>query len=187
VSTSAQSHPKAHPKAHATASDLSALIRDHQGAIWRYLRFLGCDAGESDDLTQETFLAVVGKPVHRFGESGARAYLRTVARHFYLRLRAQRHRQPAVVDIETAEEAFDWFTGDEVDDDGGEKLGALRLCLRGLTPASRTALELRYTEGLDRRAIAERMAMTTHGIKSLLQRSYARLRVCMAMRLHHDQ
>ncbi len=68
-----------------------------------------------------------------------------------------------------------------------EKLGALRLCLRGLTPASRTALELRYTGGLDRRAIAERMAMTTHGIKSLLQRSYARLRVCMEMRLHHDQ
>ena len=164
--------------------DLRSLIRDHQVAVWRYLRFLGCDTGQADDLTQETFLAVVRRPVHRFGRSGARAYLRTVARNFYLRLRERRRREPAMVDLDTAEAAFDWYSDA---DDGASALAALRSCLTTISSAGQDALALRYREGLDRKSIAARMAMSSHGVKSLLQRSYAKLRVCMERRLQDER
>ena len=42
--------------------DAKALIESHQAELWRYLRYLGCDAAEAEDLTQETFLAALSGP-----------------------------------------------------------------------------------------------------------------------------
>jgi RNA polymerase sigma-70 factor (ECF subfamily) len=159
--------------------DLAELVADHQAAIWRYLRFLGCEPGLADDLTQETFLAVIGRPLHRFGPTGARAYLRRVARNLWLKLRAASLAAPATVDLQTAELAYEWFRR-EPDED--RVLMALHACLRELPDAARTALGLRFADGLDRHAIAARLAIGAEGVKSL-QRAYARLRVCVERRL----
>ena len=43
-------------------TQLADLVRQHQAGVWRYLRFLGCDRPLADDLTQETFLAVLETP-----------------------------------------------------------------------------------------------------------------------------
>ena len=40
-----------------TRLDLAELVREHQADVWRYLRYLGADGHDADDLTQETFLA----------------------------------------------------------------------------------------------------------------------------------
>ncbi len=161
----------------------SALVRTHQTQVWRYLRFLGCEPGLADDLTQETFLAVVERPVHRFGESGARAYLRRVARNFYLKDRERRGRRPTELDLESAENAYAWFEGEDA---GEQSLAALRVCLGQLAPAAREALSLRYSDKFERPAIAAALGLSTHGVKSLLQRSYARLRVCIERRLSRE-
>lgn len=161
-------------------AQLSQLIAVHQQPIWRYLRFLGCEPGEADDLCQETFLAVIDRPIQRFGDGGARAYLRTVARNFYLRMRSQQQRAPRQVDLDLCEAAFDWAEGE---DDGASSREALRQCLQVLDDQGRHALQLRFGEGLDRREIAARLQLSGHGVKSLLQRSYARLRHCVERRL----
>ena len=44
--------------------DPAQLIEDHQAGIWRYLRALGCEASEADDLTQETFTRVFARRKH---------------------------------------------------------------------------------------------------------------------------
>lgn len=168
------------PRKEETVDHFARLIRDHQAAIWRYLRFLGCEPGDADDLTQETFLAVVDRPVHRFGEGGARAYLRTVARRFFLKLNIDRRRTTAALDVTLADQAYDWYRGE---DDGATALAALQACLQTLSDPGRRALTHRYADGLERGAIAERMGLSTHGVKSLLQRSYAKLRACMERRL----
>jgi RNA polymerase sigma-70 factor (ECF subfamily) len=160
--------------------DLAELVDQHQTAIWRYLRFLGCEPGLADDLTQETFLAVIGRPLHRFGPAGARAYLRRVARNLWLKLRATALAAPASVDVHTAELAYEWFRR-EPDED--RVLTALQACLGELPDAARTALGLRFADGLDRGAIAARLALGVEGVKSVLQRAYARLRVCIERRL----
>jgi RNA polymerase sigma-70 factor (ECF subfamily) len=158
----------------------AALVAAHQAGVWRYLRFLGADPITADDLTQDTFVAVWGKPLVRFGHAGACAYLRRTARNLWLKSRARRA-APAV-DSATAELAYEWFRRD----DGGEAtLAALRACLEVLTPAARRALDLRYVERLERTAIALRLELSEDGVKSLLQRSYARLRACIERRLRH--
>ena len=42
----------------ANTFDLASLVQKHQAGVWRYVRFLGADTAEADDLTQETFLAL---------------------------------------------------------------------------------------------------------------------------------
>ncbi|MCR9246882.1 MAG: sigma-70 family RNA polymerase sigma factor [bacterium] len=158
------------------------LVRTHQAAIWRYLRFLGCSVAEADDLTQDTFVAVFGRALHRFGKAGAAGYLRRVARNSFLKLR-QADQATRTVSPAVAEAAFDWFCRR---DDGERVVEALRRCVARLDPAARRALTQRYADDAPRSQIARDLGMSEHGVKSLLQRSYARLRACIQRRLADD-
>src|SRR5437867_2915957 len=64
--------------------DVARLVRDHQAGLWRYLRVLGCTASQAEDLTQETFLAVLQKPFQEFSTRATAAYLRQVARNLFI-------------------------------------------------------------------------------------------------------
>lgn len=156
-----------------------AFVCAHQAMVWRYLRFLGCDPDRASELTQDTFVSVFGKDVHTFGEAGARAYLRRVARNAFLK-QVTSARQRDELDFETAVAAYDWYRRD---DEGESAMAALDACLEELGAKARRALSLRFGEKLDRNALAERLGIGAHGVKSLLQRSYARLRVCIERRL----
>ena len=71
--------------------DFAAVVREHQAGVWRYLRFLGADQTEADDLTQETFLALLrAHEKGSFSYQGSEAtwgYLRQVARNQLLQRR----------------------------------------------------------------------------------------------------
>ena len=59
---------------------LEAFIKATQRDVWRFVTYL-CDAGNADDLTQETFLRAIGA-IERFsGRSSARTWLLAIARH----------------------------------------------------------------------------------------------------------
>lgn len=163
------------------ADDLSfdGLVARHQANVWRYLRFLGARPVEADELTQDAFVAVLDKPLARFGADGAGAYLRRVARNLWLKRRPA----PSHLDLAVAEEAFIWFRHD---DDGGATLDALRRCLEVLSAEARRALDLRFAEQRDRRAIGAALGLGEEGVKSLLQRTYARLRACIEERRRRD-
>jgi RNA polymerase sigma-70 factor (ECF subfamily) len=155
------------------------VVRDHQREVWRYLRFLGAGEAEADDLCQDTFLRVVDRRLNRFGAGGARAYLRRVARNLLIKLRARSGSLPTAPEFDVNEAAFEWYRGD---DDGESTRAALRACLAELSDSRRHALELRFRDDLDRSEIAVRLGLSTHGVKSLLQRTYARLRACVERR-----
>ena len=58
---------------------LEAFIKATQRDVWRFVSYL-CDAGNADDLTQETFLRAIGA-IERFGgRSSARTWLLAIAR-----------------------------------------------------------------------------------------------------------
>jgi RNA polymerase sigma-70 factor, ECF subfamily len=58
---------------------LEAFIKATQQDVWRFVTYL-CDAGNADDLTQETFLRAIGA-IERFsGRSSARTWLLAIAR-----------------------------------------------------------------------------------------------------------
>ena len=61
------------------AQALEAFIRATQQDVWRFVTYLS-DAGNADDLTQETFLRAIGA-IERFsGRSTARTWLLAIAR-----------------------------------------------------------------------------------------------------------
>src|SRR5262245_36527973 len=75
------------PVSPAEPKDFSALVLHHQAGVWRYVRFLGADAAEADDLTQETFLALARAEFVEHDERQTAGYLRVVARNQLLALR----------------------------------------------------------------------------------------------------
>jgi RNA polymerase sigma-70 factor (ECF subfamily) len=67
------------PISQATGYDPVRLIETYQAGVWRYLRALGCDAAQAEDLTQDTFLAVLQRPFQDINPAATAAYLRAAA------------------------------------------------------------------------------------------------------------
>lgn len=160
-----------------SAADMARLVHEHQAGVWRYLRFLGCDAAVADDLTQETFLEVLRRPPEFRSPSETSAYLRRVARNRLLMTRRKDGRQPAQCDLELAEQAW----AEAVRDGPWEDyLDRLRTCLQSaVSKRTRQALGMHYGDGAGREEIARQMRMKSDGVKTMLRRARQALRECI--------
>ena len=159
---------------------VEALVREHQGSVRGYLVVLGCPARLLDDLVQDVFLSVLRSPFEDRGPRSTAAYLRTVARHLYLKSMQRERRQQTLHELALADEAWEEF---EHDDDGAGYLEALRQCLGRLRDRARGVIELMYGERLGRAAIGERLGLSEEGVKSILSRAKGVLRECIERRL----
>jgi RNA polymerase sigma-70 factor (ECF subfamily) len=163
-----------------TTHSLADLVKDHQADVWRYLRFLGCDASGADDLTQETFLVVLQSSFCYRGHAEAAAYLRKVARSRYLMSQRRRRARPCAGQLEAADEVWvatlHTATGDEF-------LDQLDECLQRLDGRQRQVIELFYRENRSREEIATILKISPDGVKSLLRRTRALLRQCVERRI----
>ncbi len=166
------------PLAGAAPSADQAPHAAERHRLWRYLRALGADAAEADDLAQEAMLvAHQNGPAQPARDAAAQAaFVRGIARNLWLRSRRwwqrRREREIAV--------AVDELWDATAEHDGGDELLArLRDCLGALQPRVRRALELHYHDGLGWRAIAADLAMKANGVKTLLQRARRALRQCL--------
>jgi RNA polymerase sigma-70 factor (ECF subfamily) len=164
-------------------TQLADLVRQHQAGVWRYLRFLGAEPSEADDLTQETFLAVAKASFEERCRHQTAAYLRAVAGNQLRMLRRRQSRQCNCVSLEAAEAVWAQAAGD----DGLETyFDALRDCLAGIDGRARQAIDLQYRDNLSREQIAERLDITPEGVKTLLRRTRQVLRVCIERRLRRE-
>jgi RNA polymerase sigma-70 factor (ECF subfamily) len=160
---------------------MAALVRAHQAGVWRYLRFLGCDPTEADDLVQETFLAVLREGFEVRSPAETAAYLRTVTRNRLLMDRRKRRRQLPTVDLEAAEAVWARVAGE---DGLSDYLVALGECLKeAVSPRVRRALELQYRDRVSRAEIAAELDLAVEGVKTLLRRARSALRDCVQRRL----
>lgn len=159
-----------------TSFNPAQLINDHQVGIWRYLRALGCETSEADDLTQETFLTVLQRPFEQRSQPSTVVYLRRVAYHRFISARRKSDREVAIAEIEEIDRTWAKLVGEG---QGEELLDALRACLSQLSERARSALEMRFREQFTRSAIAEALSISEHGAKNLMQRAKQQLRVCI--------
>lgn len=157
--------------------DPAQLINDHQTGIWRYLRALGCESNEAEDLTQETFLAVLRKPFDYYGKAAAASYLRRVAYHRFISARRKSSKEVLTAELEQIDES--WSKWVVTQDDGAHVLHALGECITRLTKRARWALEMRFRDKLPRAEIAQNLEITEHGAKNLMQRAKQKLRECI--------
>lgn len=169
------------------ALDVGRLVREHQAGLWRYLRVLGCSVDEAEDITQETFLAVLTRPFQDYNRQATAAYLRQVARHRFL---SGRRRAVSFAELDEAEAAWlKWAAPD----DGEELLAALRECLQTLTERARQALNLRFGLGQEnaqeasRAQMAGALGLSEDGAKNLLQRAKQQLRECIDRKLASER
>jgi RNA polymerase sigma-70 factor (ECF subfamily) len=164
--------------------DLASLVQRHQAGVWRYVRFLGADAAEADDLTQETFLAVARSEFVERDERQSAGYLRTVARNQLLVLRRKQDREISTVELEAADTVWAAAAGADGSLDG--YLDALRECVDGLDGRARQAIDLCYRDGAGREAIAAALDMQPDGVKTLLRRTRQVLRECVERKARND-
>ena len=160
---------------------LSQLVHQCQAGVWRYLRFLGADPTEADDLTQETFLAVARSAFVDRDQRQTAGYLRTVARNQLLLLRRKQNREISTVELEAADTV--WAAAAGPDGSLNGYLDALRECVDCLEGRARTAIDLHYRDDAGREAIAARLEMQPDGVKTLLRRTRQLLRECVERKL----
>ncbi|MEK6235055.1 MAG: sigma-70 family RNA polymerase sigma factor [Planctomycetales bacterium] len=157
-------------------TDPAALVQAHQPGVWRYLRFLGCDPSEADDLAQETFLAVLKQPFEDRGREATAAYLRTAARRLFLKSIRDANRSPVIQNLDLADSVWAQF---DRDDGGNAFVDALRDCVDELDGRARDVIDRRYRENQSRTDIAQSLDMTQDGVKTLLRRTRDALRRCV--------
>ena len=163
-----------------TGFDPLRLIEAHQTGVWRYLRALGCDPSLADDLTQDTFLAVFQKPFQDYDRAATAAYLRKVAYNLLVSLQRRSGKVIAVDNVEQFDNTWARWMGE---DNGEERLQALRQCLAKLTARARQALEMRFRQRASRTEIGDALNITEHGAKNLMQRAKKQLKTCIEGKL----
>ena len=155
---------------------LGDWVARHTRGTWRFARLLGCDSHLADDLVQDALLAALHKEVHARDDAAAAAWLRAAVRNLWRAHLRARRRHPTVA-FELAELVFAGHAG--ADGSGDAFVDALRRCVARLRGRARTALELRYTEAAPRAVIAQRLGLSSDGVKTLLRRTRDTLLACV--------
>ena len=178
MSTVATQQP---PAAAPAAAAHVAVIDRHLRGLWRYLRMHGAGAAEADDLAQEAFVVALQKGALQREPAITAAFLRTTARHLFLRARKGGTKQAQLAD--TVDEL--WAI-DCAGDDGESLVAAVRACVGELQGRARTAVEMSYGLGEhdahSRAAVARELGLQENGVKTLLQRVRQKLRECVERR-----
>lgn len=159
------------------AWDAESLIAEHQLGVWRYLRAIGCDPALADDLTQDTFVAVLKRPFQNFNHLSTATYLRRVAFHLLVTLRRRQDRMTVTDEMEMLDR--DWARWAGCDTSGNELMDALADCFSRLTERAQQSLRMRFNENASREQIALSLGITEHGAKNLMQRAKLQLRQCL--------
>lgn len=181
-------HERARPDASASAAAereaLVALIGAHQTMVWRYLRLLGADAHQADDLMQDTFVVLAERLENGDAVRSPAPFLRGIARNLLIAARRRTNSKGGLVEWS---EAVDKFVAGQPRalDDG--RIEALRRCVARLGGRVREAIEWHHIEGLSCRDTARRLGLGMDGIKSLLGRARAALRECIEQQLPGDR
>jgi RNA polymerase sigma factor (sigma-70 family) len=152
----------------------AALVRAHQGALWRYLRVLGANGDEAADVAQEAFVALLRASLQDRGELALRAWLRTTARNLWFAALRRQRASPVAIDTEAIERAWAHY---ERDDDGAGYRDALGRCLETVPVRHRELL----AEAVRGRASRDEAA------RSQLRRLKQALRDCVQRRLRDER
>tara|TARA_R110002072_G_scaffold100429_2_gene221098 strand:+ start:25929 stop:26570 length:642 start_codon:yes stop_codon:yes gene_type:complete len=157
-------------------AELAALVQQFQAPVWRYLRLLGADTHEADDLMQEAFVVCAERL--RKGEQllSPAAFLRGVARNLLLGSRRRDRRRPPTGQWLEAVEEFVAEQPEAIEDG---RIDALRQCVQRLQGRVRQAVVWHHLEGVAREEVARRLGIGLHGMKSLLSRARESLRECV--------
>lgn len=154
------------------------VVRSYQRAVYRVAYALTRNAGDADDVTQETFLRAwqaigrfrVGEPLY--------PWLARIAMNAAFSLMRRRKRRPEVALEPMLEAGAQWAGGDDPADDAamGERSERLAKAYAALSEEHRAVLALRVVEDLSYEEIARALRVPVGTVMSRLSRARAELR-----------
>jgi RNA polymerase sigma-70 factor (ECF subfamily) len=149
------------------------LIRRHHSQVYGYLRRLGADPGQAEDLTQEAYTrAWQGIRTLRKAAS-LRSWLLTIARNeFFQRMRGHRPETTALADLP---ERTDDAPGAEITLVRDERDRMVRRAVARLEPTLREAIALHYFQGLSFRESGAVIGIPAGTVKSRVHRALGAL------------
>ncbi|MCK6440813.1 MAG: sigma-70 family RNA polymerase sigma factor [Planctomycetes bacterium] len=152
------------------------IVRRFQADVWSYLRVLGCERNEADDLTQETFVAALRSRFEHRSDGETAAYLRNAARFVFLKSRRAENSRRDTEKALQAERAWARVAGDDGND---SRVDALRACLDTLEARERDLVKARYERNEKGEEIARRLNLTLTVVNTAIHRAKQLLRACM--------
>jgi RNA polymerase sigma-70 factor (ECF subfamily) len=167
-----------------TKPSTEQIIHAQQRDVWRFLVALGCEAAEADDLTQETFLAVLRSKFEYRGEQETAAWLRRSAKNLFISSIRKRRRAALAPNLDDADVDWAQYQAAMPED---ERIAWLRECVTELAERAQQALKQRYEDGLSREEMASRLGMEASAVRSLLERARQRLRECVERKQRRDE
>jgi RNA polymerase sigma-70 factor (ECF subfamily) len=161
-------------------SAFEAVIRAFSRRVYVVAYAIVQDVAEAEDIVQDTFLKLHQQGRKLQEPEKVPAWLLTVARNA-ARDRLRRRRPQADTDIfDTLPDPAAATPGSELERE--EHQTRLRRALATLPEEHRTALTLRYLEGLDYRAIEAAMGVSNGALRGMLGRALGTLRRMPALR-----
>jgi RNA polymerase sigma-70 factor, ECF subfamily len=158
---------------------LQSVLRDHQGAVFGYLRSRLAQPADAEDLTQEVFLRWHLGRVRFDPSQKLRPWLLGIARLVLLEhlKKLQNRKEVAWTEFCLDLEQLVEFKDD--DDRYGEVLPHLPACLEEMGPTARQCLALRYESNLSLSSIAEQLRRSEGAVKLLMFRARQALKQCL--------
>lgn len=161
------------------AADLERLVRTHNRGLQAYLRLLGADPAEAEDLAQETFLAALARAREDAVDG---AWLRGAARKLRLAGLRRDRRRREILRCDAADVLWERLALDREDALDGY-LEALAGCLEELAPRTRAMLDRHYRGGQSGPEIAAELGLTPGGVNVAMHRARAALHGCIERRV----
>lgn len=157
------------------AEGVRAFYRATLPSVYGYLLARCGDAAVAEDVTQETFLAVVVEARRGTAVAAPLPWVLGIARHKLLdHLRRQtrdaRRRSPREVDESVPDDSLPTLTDDRATDE------LTRTALASLPTDQRAALLLRHADDLSVMEVAAALGRSVHAAESLLARARANFR-----------
>ena len=154
------------------------IVRSYERAVYRVAYALTRNAGDADDVTQETFLRAwqaigrfrVGEPLY--------PWLARIAMNASFSLLRRRKRRPEVALEPLVEVGAQWAGGDDPAEDAasGERNERLSRAFATLSEEHRAVLALRVVEDLSYDEIARALRIPVGTVMSRLSRARAELK-----------
>lgn len=153
------------------------LIRTHSRTLFAVAYAVLQDTAEAEDVVQETFLRAWNKRRWMRDPEKFPAWLTTVARNRACDILRRRRGVPLDDELREFPDTQTARPGEATA--AGEMQAEVRTALARLPEQHRTALTLRYMEGMDYSTIEQTMGLTNGALRGILGRALATLRRTM--------
>jgi RNA polymerase sigma-70 factor, ECF subfamily len=159
-----------------TRSALEILMQRHGRAVYRYCRIALGDAVLADDIHQQVFIEAFRDLPGFAGRSSVRTWLFGIARHRVLDAAKRRRRARAHLDVDAGADLPDPRPSPGEGLDAAELQAAVLACLATLDEPARTAVLLRYQQGLTYEEMAESCGEKAGTLQARVSRALRKLR-----------